>query len=274
VQTDEAPLLTITSPGSQVSTQIGQQVRIDAIAGDDNGVASIELWVDGQLAGEELVGGERQVRRTIYWDPPDTVGRYLLELRAVDTIGQVSDGVEVLVSVEEPTPTSTPQPPTLTPTSTATPLPTLPPPCSIQVADRFSGFWDRSQLGCPTTNSHRTLAADQTFQNGYMLWREDADRIYVFYNDRTLQSFRDEFVEGVDPDNRGLIPPAPGLEEPRRGFGKVWHEKLGGPDAAIGWATEREVGFELVVQDFERGIIFWRDRVGTVVADLDGGTWQ
>ena len=132
----------------------------------------------------------------------------------------------------------------------------------------------RSVMVLDPAGGVRTLAADQVFQNGYMLWREDADRIYILYNNRTQQSFRDDFVEGTDPDNRGLIPPAPNLQEPRRGFGKVWHEKLGGPGAAVGWATEREVGFELVVQDFEGGMIFWRDRVGTVVADWDEGTWR
>jgi hypothetical protein len=141
------------------------------------------------------------------------------------------------------------------------------------VAGRFAGAWDRSRLGCPIARSHQTWAADQFFQHGFMLWREDADRIYVFHNNGSVWAFRDDFREGVDPDNRGLTPPS-GLQEPRRGFGKVWHEQLGGPSAAIGWATEREVGFDLVVQDFDRGMIFWRDRVGTAVAYWDEGIWR
>jgi Tol biopolymer transport system component len=40
-----------------------------------------------------------------------------------------------------------------------------------------------------------------------------------------------------------------------RGFGRVWREQLGGPQAAIGWALENEIGGQTSLQDFEGGVI-------------------
>jgi hypothetical protein len=250
------------------------------MATDDEGVTAIRLWVDGQFVQEDETGGARQVQHRIAWIAPGDPGAYLLAFEAMDTAGQVSGQVQVLVSVTMPptntlmvpTPTATPYP-TDTPVPTETPSPTPLPPCSIRVTDIFVNQWERSQLGCPISALQTTWAADQFFQHGYMLWRQDADRIYVFFDNDTVQSFEDLW-ESPQPECRGVTPP-PVLYEPCRGFGKVWHDELGGPNAAVGWAVEEEVGFDLVVQDFERGMIFQRDRLGgTRVAYWDNGTWR
>ena len=147
---------------------------------------------------------------------------------------------------------------------TSTPLP----PCNIQVAARFADSWDRSRLGCPTSGLRQTWAADQFFEFGYMLWREDTKAVYVFLDSGESLRFADTFDENVEPDCRGAAAPT-GLHEPCRWFGKVWYEQLGGPNAAIGWAIDSEFGFDLIVQDFAKGMIFYEDLLGNVVAVWD-----
>jgi hypothetical protein len=52
--------------------------------------------------------------------------------------------------------------------------------------------------------------------------------------------------------------PPPGLQEPRRGFGWLWRTHLGGPQGRLGWALDREYGWDNigVAQPFERGVLF------------------
>ena len=64
-----------------------------------------------------------------------------------------------------------------------------------------------------------------------------------------------------------------GLLEPVRGFGKVWREQLGGPQARIGWATDKERGVYSQVLAFERGeMLHVEGRV--YVLYRDSGTWE
>lgn len=50
----------------------------------------------------------------------------------------------------------------------------------------------------------------------------------------------------------------PGLVEPKRGFGWLWRTHLGGADGPLGWALDREYGFDNVgqAQPFEQGVMF------------------
>lgn len=58
-----------------------------------------------------------------------------------------------------------------------------------------------------------------------------------------------------------------------RGFGKVWREQLGGPQARIGWATDKERGFYSQVLAFERGEMLHAE--GRVyVLYRDSVTWR
>jgi hypothetical protein len=63
--------------------------------------------------------------------------------------------------------------------------------------------------------------------------------------------------DGSNPDGIGLSPP-PGLVEPKRGFGWLWRTHLGREDGPLGWAFDREYGFDNVgqSQNFEEGVIF------------------
>ena len=94
-----------------------------------------------------------------------------------------------------------------------------------------------------------------------MLWRIDTSKIYAFSLEGTdggsWQEYDDTWVEGkypidIDP---GIVPP-PGLVQPKRGFGLVWREQLGGPKSDIGWALMEETGLCGVIQPFEKGLMF------------------
>jgi hypothetical protein len=175
-----------------------------------------------------------------------------------------------------PIPTDTPSPmPTETFTATPTPTPTTPSPpptCAFDAHGTFADVWStyREQLGCPIYAEPKPIQdAEQAFEHGHMLWRQDIVRIYVLYEDGpkagTYQSFADLWSEG-DPEYSCSATPPPGLLQPIRGFGAVWCD-LGGATAPIGWALVEEGGFwpgngDPLVQDFGNGVIF-RDSEGT-----------
>ncbi|MGC9357884.1 MAG: protein kinase domain-containing protein, partial [Anaerolineae bacterium] len=104
-------------------------------------------------------------------------------------------------------PTSTSQPtvtafPTSTPLPTATATPTeVPTPICPDVSGPFAGIWSsyRDELGCAQGDAYTTYAAHQTFQNGYMIWREDRGAIYALYGNGSWNSYADTWVEGTDP---------------------------------------------------------------------------
>jgi formylglycine-generating enzyme required for sulfatase activity len=139
----------------------------------------------------------------------------------------------------------------------------------------FEAVWGeeliRARLGCPSEPAHIAESAHQPFEHGLMHWRGDQRMIYVLYSDGHWQEFDDTWEEG-ESDSTGTSPP-PGLWEPIRGFGKVWRERLDGPEATIGWATDQEAPADTTIQDFEEGVIL---RTGTTVYLLDrvDMTWR
>lgn len=122
-------------------------------------------------------------------------------------------------------------------------------------------------MGCPVGQFHATWSAVERYERGWMYWREDEVRIYVLYDDGHWQDYPDTWHEG-EPETAGLIPPA-GRLEPKRGFGKVWRDHLGGPGAAIGWAVEEERGINSKVQDFAAGtMLAFEGRTYVLFRDL------
>jgi hypothetical protein len=101
-------------------------------------------------------------------------------------------------------------------------------------------------------------AAWEPFERGYMLWRWDTDKVYVFYKqdgtNRSAGTWKlwDEPWPGGDEDCVDA-PVPPGKYEPVRGFCWLWREFLGGPNGPLGWATGEEKGFCVKVQRFETG---------------------
>jgi hypothetical protein len=173
---------------------------------------------------------------------------------------------------------TTPSP--VTPTSSATASPTPSPSqttgllgqnCDKAPGDAFAAIWSgyRSQLGCPLNDLQiLPTIAEERFQGGHMFWRSDTDRVYIVYDrDKDsgdeLQSGSWELNptsrrwDGSNPDGVGLSPPS-GFVEPARGFGWLWRTHLGGANGLLGWALDREYGFDniAIAQTFEQGVMF------------------
>jgi len=129
----------------------------------------------------------------------------------------------------------------------------------LQCQNVRSWFFDNHPKWCPAAVADESYAAGQYFERGLMMWVEDADDFYVFYQGQDEQGFQTfdwisdiRLKPGASPDNRlGLTPP-PGLQEPVSGFGMVWRGEIEGvrPDVRqrLGWATEAEFGFTTAYQ--------------------------
>lgn len=162
----------------------------------------------------------------------------------------------------------------------------LPATCSAVPAGGFGLIFQSNQdlatrLGCPSggENASNVTTAYQTYQGGAMIWVSSvgnlgSSAIYVLYNDGTYQRFPDTWQSGVDPDSTGLAAPE-GLQEPIRGFGKVWREMPGVRDR-LGWATSGERGdaggYSLALQG---GEMIYAPQSGQTYIMLAGGNiWQ
>ena len=126
-------------------------------------------------------------------------------------------------------------------------------------------------IGCPAGEAIPVYAARQQFHNGQMIWREDQLWIYVLYNDGRWEGYADRWLEGDPEDDPALIPPE-GLQQPIRGFGRVWRENLGGAKAPIGWAQEKEQGQTAQIQEWDYGIVLRFG--GEDIILLDRGVWR
>ena len=155
---------------------------------------------------------------------------------------------------------------------------TTPPPsgCTITPVLGFGRVWSTysnvsSRLGCPTAVEVSTWAAEQSFQGGYMFWRDDTDTIYVLYNNGTWQSFADTWTSGEQESDPSIVPPY-GLFQPKRGFGKVWRDNAA-VRSTLGWATTEERGFQGSAQSFNGGTMLFSNTRGIMVLYSDG-RWE
>jgi len=154
----------------------------------------------------------------------------------------------------------------------------VPPPagCSIAPKEGFGRVYTadatvRSRLGCATGVEEQTWAAEQSFQNGYMFWRQDTDAIHVLYTNGTWQAYDDTWSVGEPEHDPAIVAPV-GYYQPKRGFGKVWRQESG-VRSGLGWATTDERAFHAAAQRFEHGAMFWSNTRGIHVL-YDDGTWQ
>ena len=97
---------------------------------------------------------------------------------------------------------------------------------------------------CPLTQEH-PWAANEPFERGRMIWREDIREIYILYDDGDYETYLDTWQEG-DPIDIPGTPPS-GLYAPVRGFGYLYASQ---PQVAdrLGWATETESGYTMWVE--------------------------
>ncbi|HYU18819.1 MAG TPA: hypothetical protein VEQ11_09000 [Chloroflexota bacterium] len=144
--------------------------------------------------------------------------------------------------------------------------------CAIEAAPELAQFQASFGLGCAAAPPALTWSAEQFFERGVMLWREDSRAIFVLSTDGSWQGFDDRFYEG-QADRAGLAAPQPWLREPIRGFGLVWRERLGGARAAIGWATNDEQGLDARTQPFDNGLVF-QNAAGRTFVLVKDRTWR
>jgi serine/threonine protein kinase len=171
-------------------------------------------------------------------------------------------------------PTSTSEP-TATPHPTSTPVPTdTPTPSCPAVTGPFASLWEamQEQLGCAVNQPYTIWMAEESFERGRMLWREDTDSMSVLYNDGSWASYQDIWQEG-DPDySCPESAPTESPPTPIRGFGKIWCTYSTVRDG-LGWATNSERGDNATVQKFESGSILRTD-AGTTYILYTSGAWE
>jgi hypothetical protein len=160
----------------------------------------------------------------------------------------------------------TPVPPTPTPT-----------PCAYAPDERYAIVGDLASealpapLGCPLAPGSETYIAYQPFELGMMFWHGERDAIYVLQQDGTWAEYEDTWEEG-QPDRDPTLTPPEGQYQPVRGFGKLWRDVLGGPEAWVGWATAEEQGLLAVIQPFVQGTLL-KGANDVVYILYHDGTW-
>jgi len=123
-----------------------------------------------------------------------------------------------------------------------------------------SWFFADPPLRCPSDEALTSYAASQHFERGLMIWVEETDEFYVFYDEPDEQGFQVvqrtiglELKPGASEDNRIGEDPPPGLYEPVSGFGLIWRGEVEWPypdnvRERLGWATVPESGFDTAYQ--------------------------
>jgi hypothetical protein len=157
-------------------------------------------------------------------------------------------------------------------------VPAYPPPGMSEPAGVFGQIWHgysetHRKLGWATGEERTTPGAQQSFERGVMFWRKDTDEIYVLTQDGSWQVYNDTWEEGMDEYSCPDVAPRQTPPTPIRGFGKVWCEQLGGPDAEIGPALNDERGYEALWQRFERGLM-WQGSDGYIYVFYEDNSWQ
>lgn len=121
-------------------------------------------------------------------------------------------------------------------------------------------FFAEPPLRCPAAEALTSYAASQHFERGLMVWVEETDEFYVFYDEPDEQGFQVvhrtvglELKPGASEDNRIGEEPPPGLYEPVSGFGLIWRGEVEWPYGDVvrerlGWATVLESGYDTAYQ--------------------------
>lgn len=136
--------------------------------------------------------------------------------------------------------------------------------CAELPPEPFASAWQsnpqaQGSMGCVAGDVEEITAAFQRFEQGYMLWIQSEGAIYVLSDSNNQQGqasdtwwkLADTFTES-DPDVDASLSPPAGLQQPRRGFGKVWRNN-GFVRQALGWAVDSERGFSTGWLNFDNG---------------------
>ena len=160
--------------------------------------------------------------------------------------------------------------------------------CESDAHGQLEPYWNQSELGCPVSAGQTLWSAWQSFQQGYMFWRQDEDAVFVLTDEEAWTRFSDDWDSQVYTPTRGTAPD--GMHTPVRGFGYLW-ETNDDVHSDLGWATEIEKGACTLTQSFDKGTLFAGDTVqscfegsnnlvsetvlgSNAIQALDGGTWE
>lgn len=105
--------------------------------------------------------------------------------------------------------------------------------------------------GFPTPVVAQIRYAEQLFEHGRMFWLEPIGQIWVLLitgeGRGTWSTYEDTWLEGEPELDPALTAPAANLQQPVRGFGKLWRTNTA-VQQALGWAVQPEYGY---VADYE-----------------------
>jgi uncharacterized protein YraI len=117
------PTVVITFPPAGTSFAVGQDVVVQSVAADPQGISRVELWVDGQLAHTQaVVPAATSYTASQPWKPA-VIGSHIVEVRAFNVNNVTNDPAQVVVTVAEAVAEATP-----IPGAADTPTPTNVPP--------------------------------------------------------------------------------------------------------------------------------------------------
>lgn len=112
-------------------------------------------------------------------------------------------------------------------------------------------FFATPPNACASLPASHSAAAEQFFEHGRMIWLQEMTEslgeeptggyIFVFRDDGSFARYDDTWIAGQPESDPALIPPE-GLQQPIRGFGKLWRENSD-IQAALGWALSAEMGY-------------------------------
>ena len=151
--------------------------------------------------------------------------------------------------------------------------------CAVQPAPEFANASKnaavQARLGCPTAAPFSTSLVIESFQTGFMIWR-DTKEIYVISTAAlqkgaatdTFWRFPDNWNDSIPPSDPNLVPPT-GLIQPIRGFGYVWRSNANVRNG-LGWATANEQPYQATWQVFEHGWMMTGTGVVFALVPIDG----
>jgi serine/threonine-protein kinase len=135
----------------------------------------------------------------------------------------------------------------------------------------------RRKIGWAVDAERVTHAAQQDFEKGIMFWIDEPGRerepSHALFADGTWKTYQGTWQEGMAEYSCPEVAPPDPSRTPRRGFGEIWCNQMGGPNAAIGWALGKERGYYPPWIRFQRGMMLLGEdgRVYVLYADQ---TWE
>jgi len=121
------------------------------------------------------------------------------------------------------------------------------------------------RIGCPVGKEQFMLGTSQAFANGVMVYRSEPSRmIYVILDDGRWAVYDDDWYPGTPLTCSG--------QYIGRGFGEVYCDHAGVAQVLGPATTAERPGSTMFIQEFESGIIFGIEQVGTRILDADDAT--